>query len=333
MMRELRPGDLVEVKSPDEILQTLDDDGTMGRLPFMPEMIQYCGQRFRVSLRAVKTCWYGHGSGMRRFPAEDVVLLDGVRCSGADHDGCQKACNIFWREAWLRKVENPHVATLPTLGKCETLRAQLKTVVGPNKYFCQSSEILNATVELSNLERFSKCVDEIRSRNSGLSEVLRRILVWTFFKVRRALFGPYAKGSNQKTPVESLDLRPGETVDVKSLESIRETLDHKAYNRGLYFTPSMSQLCGQRRKVDRKVEKIIVDGTGEMRRLKNTVFLQGEVCECSCVAFGGCPRGEFSYWREIWLRRAASNVERMESSSGVDEMPSTHKPHPLSPTA
>src|SRR5215471_17348563 len=130
MMGTLRPGDLVEVKLPEEILQTLDEDGTSGRLPFMPEMIQYCGKRFHVSLRVVKTCWYGHGSGMRRFPAEDIVLLDRVRCSGVDHDGCQKACNIFWREAWLRKVENAQAATLSRSGR-ERLRARLRTVVGP----------------------------------------------------------------------------------------------------------------------------------------------------------------------------------------------------------
>lgn len=306
MNTRLLPGDLVEVRSSEEILQTLDSDGTMGRLPFMPEMISLCGKRFRVSLRAVKTCWYGHGSGMRRFPTEDVVLLEDVRCTGDAHDGCQKACNIFWREAWLRKVENSQTADVPTTGG-ERLRAHLKTVTGPNKYFCQSSEILNATVELSNLERCSKCVDEIRSKNSGPVEVLRRIAVWTFWKARRVLLGPYAKGKNQATPTESLNLQPGEYVEIKPLESIRETLDQRAHNRGLYFTPSMSLLCGQRRKVARKVGKIIVDGTGEMRQLKNTVFLQGEFCECSCVAFGGCPRGEFSYWREIWLQRKASN--------------------------
>src|SRR5215813_5379554 len=142
---KLRPGDLVEVRSAAEILQMLDQNGTLDRLPFMPEMIRFCGQRFRVSLRAVKTCWYGHGSGMRRFPAEDVVLLEGVRCSGIDHYGCQKACNIFWREAWLRKVDNSQTATLPPV-KRESLRDRLKTITGPNKYFCQSSEILNATV-------------------------------------------------------------------------------------------------------------------------------------------------------------------------------------------
>jgi hypothetical protein len=314
MKGSLCPGDLVEVKSADEILQTLDDNGTSDRLPFMPEMLAFCGKRFHVSLRAVKTCWYGHGSGMRRFPGEDVVLLERLRCSGADHGGCQKGCNIFWREAWLRKVENQDVPVFPASG-VERLRSRLKTLTGPDKYFCQASEILNATVELSKMERFSKCVDEVRSRNSGGFEVLRRIAIWAFWKARRAVLGPYAKGTNQVTPAESLNLQAGESVEIKPLESIRETLDRKAHNRGLYFTPSMSLLCGQRRKVERKVEKIITDGSGEMRHMRNTVFLQGELCECSCVAFGGCPRGEFSYWREIWLRRTDDPVGTTASNT------------------
>jgi hypothetical protein len=51
-----------------------------------------------------------------------------------------------------------------------------------------------------------------------------------------------------------------------------------------------------------------------MRQLRNTVFLEGSLCGCSCVAFGGCPRGEFAYWREIWLRRVpAASAEREKS--------------------
>ena len=67
-------------------------------------------------------------------------------------------------------------------------------------------------------------------------------------------------------------------------------MDEKAYNRGLYFTPAMGSLCGERHRVERRLEKIIVDGTGEMRQLRNTVFLEGSLCGCACVAFGGCPR-------------------------------------------
>jgi hypothetical protein len=304
-IEKLKPGDLVEVRSAEEILRTLDGEGTLDRVPFMPEMVAFCGKRFRVAHRAVKTCYYGETSGMRKFPHEDVVLLDQVRCSGADHDGCQKACLIFWKEAWLRRVgESTPVAISSDAG---ALLAGLKTMVSPSKYFCQSSEILRCTIELSKRERFSKALEEVRSGNCGVVEMLLRITVWAFWKARKGVLGPYAKGHGKATPAESLNLQPGEAVEVKPLESIRETLDERAYNRGLFFTPSMSHLCGQTRRVERRIEKIIVDGTGDMRKLRNTVYLEGEQCECSCVAFGGCPRAEFSYWREIWLRRVAKD--------------------------
>ena len=41
----LRPGDLIEVRAPEEILQTLDAEGTLDQLPFMPEMLGFCGRR------------------------------------------------------------------------------------------------------------------------------------------------------------------------------------------------------------------------------------------------------------------------------------------------
>jgi hypothetical protein len=299
----LRPGDFVEVKSPGEILQTLDADGALDLLPFMPEMVDFCGERFRVAKRVVKTCYYGTSSGMRKFPAEDVVLLEGLRCSGAAHDGCEKACNIFWREAWLRKVDGPNPNQSVPDPESNGLRARLKTSIGPKTYFCQASEILNATRELSHWERFGKCVSEVRAGNCGVTEMAQRVSVWLFWRIRRVFFGAYAHGSQKATPVESLNLRIGELIEIKPLESIEKTLDEEAFNRGLFFTPAMGGLCGQQHRVESKPEKIIVDGTGEMRQLRNTVFLEGSLCGCSCVAFGGCPRGEFAYWREIWLRR------------------------------
>src|SRR3989441_399781 len=44
----LRPGDLAEIRAADEILQTLDVDGTLDYLPFMPERVEFCGRRFRT---------------------------------------------------------------------------------------------------------------------------------------------------------------------------------------------------------------------------------------------------------------------------------------------
>jgi len=307
----LRPGDVVEIKSPEEILQTLGADGTLDRLPFMPEMTEFCGRRFRVSKRIVKTCYYGKTSGMRKFPAADVVLLEGLRCSGTAHDGCQKACTIFWREAWLRRADGPSLMQSsidPESSK--QLRARLKTSTGPKTYFCQASEILNATNELSRWERFAKCFDELRSGNCGIPEMAKRVSIWLFWKIRMLFLGAYARGSQNSTPVESLNLRSGEWIEIKPLDSIAKTLNKKAYNRGLFFTPVMGQSCGERRRVECKPEKIIVDGTGEMRQLRNTVFLEGSLCGCACVAFGGCPRGEYAYWREIWLRRTQVAVEQ-----------------------
>jgi hypothetical protein len=311
---KLRPGDLVEVRVPDEILHTLDTEGTLDRLPFMPEMVEFCGRRFHVAKRVLKTCYYGTSSGMRRFRKEDVVILNGLRCSGDAHDGCQKACMIFWRQDWLRKVEDGVVQSRVDPESSQRLRTRLKTSTSPKIYFCQASEILKATDHLSKWERLEQCFGEVRAGNYGFLEMVRRIGAWLFWRLRRLLLGEYAHGDNKSTPIESLNLRPGELVEIKSMDAINETLNETGYNRGLYFTPDMRRLCGKQHRVARRIDKIIVDGSGEMRQVRNTVYLEG--AQCGCVyALGGCPRGEFAYWREIWLRRvpaASAECERRE---------------------
>ena len=82
-------GDLVEVKTPDEVLQTLDSEGALEHLPFMPEMLQFCGRRFSVSNRALTVCFSGSGS-RRGFRGNDVVTLDGLRCSDTIMMGVRK---------------------------------------------------------------------------------------------------------------------------------------------------------------------------------------------------------------------------------------------------
>lgn len=302
----LFPGDLVEVKSPDEILTTLDANGTLDNLPFMPEMIEHCGKRFRVSRRVTKVCTSGAGSTMRSFRNDDVVFLEGLRCTGAEHDGCEKACMLFWREAWLRKVEDRTGAKEIPDGT-ERLEARLKTSIRPKVYFCQASELFRAADPLSRRERITKCLADIRAGNCTISQMVGRIATWLFWKIRKILFGPYGRGTQNQTPAETLSLQPGELVEVKPMGSIANTLNKVAHNRGLWFSPDMRLLCGKQKTVERRIDKIIVDGTGEMRRLHNTVYLEGSMCGCAHVAFGGCSRCEFVYWREIWLRRAAGS--------------------------
>ena len=274
----------------------------------MPEMLSFVGRRFRVDKRVLKTCIsIANSTDMRALNSDAVFTLEGVRCSGIDHDGCQKLCAIFWREEWLRKVDEarPGPETMPatSLGAAEQLRAGLKTSLDQKTYFCQASELLKVTSPLSRWGRLGRCITEVRVGNCSVWEMARRIGIWVYWRIRRTLLGIYARGTNRTTPSESLNLQPGEAVEVKPISKIVETLDPAAHNRGLYFTPDMGLCCGSRQRVLRRLDKIIVDGTGQMRQLRNTVYLEGAHCGCSHVAFGGCPRGEFSYWREIWLQR------------------------------
>jgi hypothetical protein len=299
----LRCGDLIEVKTPDEILQTLDADGALGHLPFMPEMLEFCGQRYRVSRRAYVVCIYAPDNPLG-FGDDDVVTLDGVRCSGGAHDGCQKSCVIFWREAWLRKVEESAVPTKVDLQSVERLRARLKVSTGPNTYFCQASELRKATHSLSKRERLGRCLTGLRAGNFSTLQTLMSNMTWLYWNVRKKFRGTYPRGSNGSA-TECLNLQPGEWVEVKSMPEIIETLNHRGLNRGLMFSTDMRLLSGQRRRVKGRLDKIIVDGTGKMRDLRNTVYLEDSTCGCSYMGFGmdGCSRRELTYWREIWLRR------------------------------
>jgi hypothetical protein len=124
-------------------------------------------------------------------------------------------------------------------------------------------------------------------------------------------FGVYARGSSEAKPAQALNLQPGEWVEVKSMQSIIETLDERGHNRGLYFSPDMRLWCGRRCRVKGRLDKIIVDGTGQMRQLRNTVCLEGSTCGCAYNGFdiSGCSCREVTYWREIWLRRSDENSD------------------------
>jgi hypothetical protein len=103
---------------------------------------------------------------------------------------------------------------------------------------------------------------------------------------------------------EILGLQPGDWVEVKSLDEIRSTLDSRGCHRGLDFTEEMLEYCGRRFRVFKRVERICMEGKGgEMRTLKNTVSLEGAICNGGSR---GCDRGCMMFWREAWLKRVGS---------------------------
>ena len=102
----LQPGDLVEVRSAEEIAPTLDENGFNRRLSFDREMLPYCGRTFRVKDRVERIIDERTGR-MLRIPG-DCLTLDDVVCSGHCSVGrwfCPREVYPYWREAWLRPVE------------------------------------------------------------------------------------------------------------------------------------------------------------------------------------------------------------------------------------
>lgn len=101
-----------------------------------------------------------------------------------------------------------------------------------------------------------------------------------------------------------LDLQPGELVEVKPVEEILGTLDRNRRQQGLLWMTGMRRYCDRRYRVYRRVQRITLESNGELRNMKNTVLLEGVMCDGR--EFGGCDRSCFHFWREAWLRRVAS---------------------------
>lgn len=100
---------------------------------------------------------------------------------------------------------------------------------------------------------------------------------------------------------EVLNLKPGEIVEVKSEEEILATLDRGRKTKGLLWVRSMREFCGKRFRVYKRLERMRLESTGEYRDVKNTVLLEGVMCDGQ--NFYGCDRSCFYFWREAWLKR------------------------------
>ena len=339
----LRAGDWVEVRSKEEILGTLDKRGELGALPFMPEMFQYCGQRFQVFKRAHKTCDPPNGLAARRMASG--VHLASVRCDGMAHGGCQAGCLIFWKEAWLKRVagkdQNPPASanSLPDAAIREARCSEedvLAAVHQPGAsiqledpaYVCQSTRLQAATTPLRwwDLRQY---MEDVASGNVGVSRLvagaiftvyhrvteagvgLGAAMRWSYDMVQRIRGGPLyplrrgkiLKGT--RTPARKLNLRPGELVKVRSYAEILETLDQAWTNRGLYFDPELVPFCNGTYRVLHRVERIIDEKTGKLVRLKSdAIILDGVACQARYSKCRRfCSRSIYPYWREIWLER------------------------------
>lgn len=101
----LKPGDLVEVRSPSEIAETLDEDGLSRGLSFDREMISFCGKQFRVKDRVERLV--DDKTGRLLKINRDCIILEGGVCSGENSISCwfcPRQIYAYHRESWLRLV-------------------------------------------------------------------------------------------------------------------------------------------------------------------------------------------------------------------------------------
>lgn len=296
----LMPGDLVEVRSAAEILLTLDEKGRLESLPFMPEMLKFCGQQFRISRRALKTCV--DDQDIRQV--DSTVFLEEVRCDGGNHGGCGRACLIFWKEAWLKPVDSA-----PSANGFHTPKVTQSDLVSlamcNGEFFCQSSEIVQASKPLP-WWQVKQYLWDVKYNRISYGDFLHSLFIAVYNKVahhaRLRSWGMITGNGVTTSPAEPLNLKPGELVRVKSLPEIRSTLDPEGKNRSLLFAPAMKDFCGQVLRVKDRVENIVLEGTSRQRTLKDTVLLEGSTCDGLCHRM--CPRQSFLFWRECWLERA-----------------------------
>jgi hypothetical protein len=320
----LRVGEVVEVRSPEEILATLDEHGELDGLPFMPEMLAWCGRRLRVDKLALKLCDTIDWTGMYRI--RDAVHLEGSRCDGQAHGGCQAGCTIYWKEAWLKRVpdgepavdpqpDGPPRSTLAAL-TAATRRAPDPAAPGEPRFACQATELRRAAPERIPSWDARQYLQDVRSGNAGALATIRTVSVGLFneyqdlsrrilprpLRIRDGRRYPFIEGALEKTPVETLGLQPGELVRVKGMEEIVKTLDTDNANRGMSFDGEMVRYCGREARVLRRVERIIDEKSGRMLRFRNPCIVLEDVT-CTGAYHRQCPRGIYPYWREIWLER------------------------------
>jgi hypothetical protein len=316
---KLRAGDWVEVRSKEEILGTLDSNGQLDGMPFMPEMFAFCGKRFRVYKRAHKTCDTVFPVRGRRVA--HAIHLE-TRCDGSAHGGCQASCLIFWKDAWLKPIgETPsrdstfrtevrpeHTGTAIPISDCDESKVWARAhAIDPKDglphYVCQATQLPYATTDL-NWWDIRQYVEDHSSGNVGLWRIicggiyfLCHWLSWAGIGVGRPIrwfydtLYPLWRGTpyprrcgtipaGEITPTGTLDLQPGELVRIKPFKEILSTLNTRNRNRGLYFDAEEVPYCGGTYPVLKRVTKIIEERTGKMRQMKTPcVILDSVICQ------------------------------------------------------
>lgn len=301
-MDEIRAGGWVAVRPIAEIATTLDSDGALDGLPFMPEMLPFAGRTFRVAQRARRTCV--HPPQIPLPQLTDAVVLSDLRCTGKAHGGCELGCMLFWRTAWLRPADAAPSEPSPADTPLDTAPAHVELPVrqpgSTDRFRCQGTELPRVSTPGPPLWRPGQYLQFLRDRTHTplqLATMFGRMS--TRIIMRRIAPGRPGARSGGPGRDASWGAQPGEWVRVKSRQEIESTLDDSGKLNGLAFGGDMAVDCGKTLQVQQRVRHIMDERTGRLRGVKDTVILKDSVCD----RYLGCARGMPILWREAWLER------------------------------
>lgn len=132
----------------------------------------------------------------------------------------------------------------------------------------------------------------------GIYDYLNRLINFIFTKNKKII---NKKNDSVTDDGKYSEPNEGDIVEVLSAKEIFETLDRDGKLEGLRFTQEMGKYCGKQFKIIKKINKIIIETTGELRSIKKPTFiLEGVVCDGK--QHGECDRLCFCYWRRSWLK-------------------------------
>ena len=100
------PGEVVNVKSREDISQLLNNENKLDGFLFMEQMWQFCGSTYPI-LKVVKSIFNEHKKRTYR-PTANIYILDHILCDGNVSQfqfTCDHACFLLWHEDWLEKVQ------------------------------------------------------------------------------------------------------------------------------------------------------------------------------------------------------------------------------------
>ena len=101
----LQPGELVRVRSHEEILQTLNTESKNRGLLFDAEMVPFCGKTYRVLQRVSKII--NEQTGKMQEMKTPCITLESVFCQSRYSQCrlfCPRSIPSYWREIWLERV-------------------------------------------------------------------------------------------------------------------------------------------------------------------------------------------------------------------------------------